>query len=78
VEAVGEGERLSRSLKTMIPDYRHSRLATLKQQVSFHQEEQRRVATDHAVAADLRAMLVTYHDTILRRLQEHVTALESR
>jgi len=62
----------------MTPDYRPSRLTTLKQQVAFHQEAQRRVATDPVLTADLRAMLLTYHDTILRRLQEHVTALESR
>jgi hypothetical protein len=61
----------------MIPDYRPSRLATLKQQVAFHQEEQRRLATDHALAADLRAMLVTYHNTIIRWLQEQVAAMES-
>ena len=61
-----------------VPDYRPGRLATLKQQASFHQEERRRVATDPTLTADLRAMLLTYHDTILRRLQEHITVLESR
>ena len=62
----------------MPPDYRPSRLVTLKQQVSFHQEEQRRVATDHALTADLRAMLVTYHAAIIRWLQEQVATMESR
>ena len=59
----------------MTPDYRPTRLATIKQQVSFHQEERRRVATDHTLTADLQAVLFTYHDTIIRWLQEQVTSL---
>ncbi len=54
----------------MIPDDRSRRLAALQQQVAFHQEARRKIQTDPALTADMRAILVDYHDAIIRWLQD--------
>ena len=65
----GEGE-------VFAPDYRPIRHGNLHYQVRDHQEQRKRVEVDSALPDDLRAMLLAYHHTIIRRLQEQVTVLE--
>jgi hypothetical protein len=60
----------------MSPDYRPQQIASLKQQIGFHQQRREDIEADPTIDNDRKAMELTYHDKIIEHLQEQVTSLE--
>ena len=58
------------------PDYRPTRLATLRQELRWLQEKRQHVETDPSLDAERRAVEIRYYDAIIPWLQEGVERLE--
>ena len=54
------------------PEYHTSRLAVLWQELFFHRERQKIVATDPGLTADDRAWNLAYHNWIIKRPRQQL------
>ena len=58
------------------PEYRASRLASLRRELFFHHERRKMVETDPKLTAEERVEQLEYHDRLVMRLLGQLIKLE--